>query len=337
VIFSGHPAGGASRHDASNTQPCDLGAASSWITKWLGAWEFMSREILHLPDAPPPTIVFYDSVCVFTTSAVTAAGVQARKGPALYGTKLPWRATTHGDSIILPNSQRVPVQLMSFTNSDRTTGPFFVMAAPEYWRQKGRGGQEAGLTAVFLHEFAHTRQVRGMAHIIGPIDSTWAFPEELDDDAVQTHFSSDSSYVAAYMAERDLLYRAAAAESLTDARALASRALDMMRGRHARWFTGDKAVFATVDDTFLSMEGAGQWVGYAWLAHPKGGGLSRTAAVETMVGRRRWWAQDEGLALFLLVDRLFPTWPSLVFQEPSIGAVALLEHSIRAAGGRSGR
>ena len=264
------PAGGASSHIASKAQPCDLAAASPWISRWLGAWGFTSHEILHLPDAPPPNIVFFDSSCVYTTSAVTAAGVPASKGPMLRGTGLLWRATPHGDSIVLPNSHKVPVQLMSFANSDRKTGPFFIMAAPEYWRQKGRG-QEPGLTAVFLHEFAHTRQVRGMARIIGPIDSAWTFPKELDDDAVQDHFSSDSSYVAAYMAERDLLFRAAAAESLADTRALASQALAMMRSWHARWFTGDDAVFAILDDTFLSMEGAGQWVGYAWLAHPAGG------------------------------------------------------------------
>jgi hypothetical protein len=97
-----------------------------------------------------------------------------------------------------------------------------------------------------------------------------------------------------------------------------------MRSRHARWFTGDRAVFAILDDTFLSLEGAAQWSAATWLAHPKGGGLTREAAVAKMLGRRRWWAQDEGLALFLVVDRLLPGWPLLVFREPSAGALELL-------------
>ena len=57
--------------------------------------------------------------------------------------------------------------------------------------------------------------------------------------------------------------------------------------------------------------------------------LTRAAAVDKMLGRRRWWAQDEGLGLYLVVDRLLPAWPSLVFHEPSIGAVPLLERALK--------
>ncbi len=312
---------------AARKTSCDVPSASPWISRWLAAWDLASREILRLPDAPAPNIVFYDSSCVYTTSSVTAPGAPAVDGPALSGTTLRWRAMAHGDTLTLPNSQRLPVGLLSFANLDRATGPFFVMAAPSYW-ERALHSQDIGLTGVFLHEFAHTRQIRGMAAVIGPIDSTWRYPEELDDDAVQTHFASDSVYVASYLAERDLLYRAAAADSLAEVRALARQALAMMRRRHARWFRDDKAMFAILDDTFLSLEGAGQWTAYAWLAHPAGGRLDREAAVKRMLGRRRRWSQDEGLALFLVVDRLMPAWPSLVFDPHAIGATALLERAI---------
>ena len=305
---------------------CDLVAARPWITRWLEAWELTSRDILKLPDAAPPSIVFFDSVCVYTTSGVTAAGASS-DGPTLYGARLAWRAAAHRDTLTLPDSSRVPAQLLSFAGADRESGPFFVMAGPSLWaRVAGAGEADPGLP-VFLHEFAHTRQIRGVRHILGPIDSAWAYPEELTDDAVQTHFGADSAYVAAYLAERDLLERAAAADSLTEARALANEALAMMRRRHARWFTGDKAVFAILDDLFLSMEGAAQWSAAAWLAHPRGGGLERPAVVTKMRGKRRWWSQDEGFTLFLVVDRLLPGWPRLVFAEPSMGALELLERA----------
>jgi hypothetical protein len=103
----------------------------------------------------------------------------------------------------------------------------------------------------------------------------------------------------------------------------------MMRSRHARWFVGDKAVFATLDDAWLSMEGAAQFAAVAWLAHPQGGGMTRDDAVAKMLGKRRWWAQDESLGLFLVVDRLLPEWPSLVFGSRSMGATELLERAIR--------
>jgi hypothetical protein len=309
---------------------CTVDAADPWIRRWFEAWELTSREILKLPDAPPPNLVFYDSTCVYTTLAVAAPGARSVEGPAFGGTKLTWHAAAHHDSLTLPDSSRLPVALMSFANHHRATGPYFVMAAPGYWpRKPGEPNQDPGVTGVFLHEFAHTRQIKGVLHIIGPIDSTWAYPEELDDDAVQRNFGSDSAYAAAYLAERDLLHRAAVADSLDEVRALAREALAMIRSRHARWFTGDKAVFAVLDDTFLSLEGAAQWSAAAWLAHPKGGGMGKDAAVAKMLGKGRWWVQDEGLALFLVVDRLLPGWPHLVFRDPSMGGVELLERAIQ--------
>jgi hypothetical protein len=325
--LKGTPAAAAAAA-APGSGPCDLTAASPWIERWLSAWDLTSREILRLPDAPPPGIVFYDSACVYTTMPVAAPGAAPAKGPSLRGAALDWRAATHGDTLRLPNSRTMPVGLMSFADNDRKTGPFFVMAAPSYWAQVG-AGEGPGLTGVFVHEFAHTRQIPGVASIIGPIDSTWRFERELDDDAVQHRFASDSVYVAAYMAERDLFHRAANADSPTEARALAARALAMMRSRHARWFKGEDAVFAILDDTFLSLEGAAQWAASAWLAHPRGGGMTQKAAVERMLGRRRWWAQDEGLVIFLVIDRLLPDWPSLVFREPSMGVIELLERATR--------
>ena len=310
-----------------DTQACDIAAASPWITRWLDAWELTSREILRLPSAPAPTIVFYDSACVYTTSDAVLPGIAPVEGPSLHGAALPWRNAAHNDSIPLPDGSRVPIALMSFTSSD-TSGPYFVMAAPAYWIAALGRDDAVGFTGVFLHEFTHTRQLRGMEAVIGPIDAAWAYSDELTDDAVQAHFGPDSVYVAGYLAERDLLYRAAAADALTEARALAAEALEMMRSRHARWFTGDSAVFSILDDTFLSMEGAAQWAGYAWLAHPQGGGMERAQAVVTMLGRRRWWTQDAGLALFLVIDRIYPEWPGLVFGNLSLGATELLARAI---------
>lgn len=308
-------------------QACDMAAASPWIGHWFEAWDLTSRDIMHLPAAPAPDIVFFDSACVYTTSKVTAPSVRVADGPRFGKQKLSWRVAAHGDTLTLPNANKVRVGLLSFAGSDRATGPFFVMAGPDLWSKVG-SDENPGLP-VFLHEFTHTRQIAGMKHIIGPIDSAWTYPEELDDDAVQTHFKTDSTYVKEYLAERDLFYLAAAAESRDSMRALAKKALQKVRERHARWFVGDKAVFATLDDTWLSLEGAAQWAAYAWLSHPRGGGMEPTAAAMKMVGRRRFWVQDEGLAIFLVVDRLLPSWPTLVFHEPSAGVLALLEQATK--------
>ncbi len=298
------------------------------MTRWFAAWQLTSERILRIPEIAHPNIVFFDGKCAYTTAdlGVTTPGVA---GPSLGTGMLLWRAAPHGDTLTMPTSKKIPVQLLSFTDYDpKASRPFFVMASPDYWASKGFG-QEPGLTGVFLHEFTHTRQIRGLVSIMGPIDAVWQFPDELSDDAVQNQFKSDPNYVAAYLAERDLLYRAAKADSMAEVRALALQALGMIRARHARWFVGDNDIFSILDDTFLSLEGSAQWAAHAWLAHPEGGGLKKDAAVAAMIGRRRIWSQDEGLGLFLVIDRLMPDWPSLVFAEPSIGGITLLEHATK--------
>jgi hypothetical protein len=296
---------------------CEIATARPWIQKWFDAWELSANDINR---------------CVYTTSAVSGAGAPAKSGPSLMGTKLKWRAKPHGGKITLPNGTTQNAGLMSFASGDKKTGPFFVMSAPEIWFQTLHTplDEARNLTPVFLHEFAHVRQVKGFK-IMGPLEEGWKFKDSFDDDMVQSHFKSNEDYGRAFNAENDLLYRAAAAESNDEARALAIDALKMMKARQARWFTGDEAVFAPLDSMWLSLEGSGQWIGYAWLKNPRGGGLQAQEAVDKMSGHTRWWSQEEGLGLFLVIDRLLPNWPSLVFHDPSIGAIELLERAVDTA------
>jgi len=55
-------------------------------------------------------------------------------------------------------------------------------------------------------------------------------------------------------------------------------------------------------------------------------GWTRT---QLSLGARRWWAQDESLGLFLVLDRLLPNWPELTFGAQGMGAVELLETALR--------
>ena len=103
----------------------------------------------------------------------------------------------------------------------------------------------------------------------------------------------------------------------------------MMRARRARWFTGADAMYADLDDIFLTMEGIAQWAGYAWLVDPKGGGLSPAAALPGMRRGGRQWSQDEGLAILLVVDRLSPGWPTRAFAPEPAMALGLLSAAVR--------
>ena len=101
-----------------------------------------------------------------------------------------------------------------------------------------------------------------------------------------------------------------------------------MRARRARWFTGEQAVFAALDDVFLTMEGMGQWLAYRSLLSPGGGGLAPDAALPAVRRGGRQWSQDQGLALMLVVDRLLPGWQQRAFADPDWRAERLLSAAL---------
>ena len=339
MCFAGEePSASAPEHAFEEAADCDLDPGTAlWIGSWLDAWELVAEEILDLGPASPPELVFYDQTCLWTTAEASAPDSRIVPGPELGDQPLPWRATPHHGTLTLPDGAEVPLGLMSFASPYGEGKKFFVMAAPSFWREAGVDSKELGLdnliAGVFLHEFSHTRQIDGFQKIIGPIEDRWAFPEELTDDVVQDRFGKDPDYVVAYEAERDKLIQAAKASSPSSARALAEEALALMNARRSRWFVGEDEPFAQLDDAFLSFEGAGQWAGYAWLVHPEGGDLAEETAWVGFRRGGRFWSQDEGLALFLVVDRLLPDWPALAFGPRPAGALELLTRAVRKTDG----
>jgi hypothetical protein len=225
-------------------------------------------------------------------------------------------SVTHGDSLALPDGSHIPAKLTSFASPQRDGTMSFVMALPSIWSASATGPRRDLLaTAVFMHEFTHTqtlslgREVDGLVHR--------GLPEDADDDVIQTQFGERPGFKAAYEAERDMLFQGVSASNEVDARAAASKAMEMMDRRRAEFFGGADSVYAQAEDVFLSMEGTGQWLAYLWLTDPKGGAMTPADALPFMRRGGRRWSQDEGLALLLLVSRLSPTAPRALFaREP---------------------
>jgi hypothetical protein len=185
-------------------------------------------------------------------------------------------------------------------------------------------GIEALMDGVLLHEMTHTRQFYFANPALRTLTERYGLPGDIGDDSLQAAFKDNSAYVADYERERDLLYAAALSPSRTEARRLASQALDAVRHRRARWFTQENEKWNQLDEVFLTMEGLGQWVIYAWYTDPSGRQLDQASALEAVRRKRNRWTQDEGLALFLVVDRLVPRWQSLAFAAKPATAEQLL-------------
>ncbi|MFT3809289.1 MAG: hypothetical protein QM698_05175 [Micropepsaceae bacterium] len=287
----------------------------AWAETALANWRIAERELLHLAPAPLPLIVVADGACTY-------------QGTMDAGAAITWRAEPHEGEIVLPGGARVPPGPVSFASPAADGAPaFFVMTLPSVWAAAG-GTSELGLTAlmdgVMLHEIMHTRQFDLMAPKFATLDA----PDDLDDDSLQARWKDDAAYVAAYEAERDALFAAAAATGDAEARTKAAEALASMRARRANFFAGPDAVWAVYDDIFLTMEGLGQWVAYAWFARERSD-LNGDALLAAVRRGGRHWSQDEGLALFLVIDRLVPDWQAHAFAAEPEFAEALLA---RAAG-----
>jgi hypothetical protein len=227
----------------------------------------------------------------------------------------------------LPDGTRIPAQVTSFAKPGKG-GAFLVMSLPSVWREKVTSdlGLERLMHAVLLHEATHTAHTEFVSRELDDLTRRYGLPDDISDDSLQEEFSADPAYVADYVKERDLFYAAAAAASDAQAVQLAREGLAALRERRAKWFPGDKEKWAALDDVFLAMEGLGQWAAYAWLIDPKGAGVDASFALKQMRRGGKRWTQDEGLAIFLVIDRLAPNWQSRMLgkQPPTLEAALSL-------------
>jgi hypothetical protein len=285
-------------------------ADRAWLQQALAQWQATETGVLALAPQPLPQVIAVDAACTYT---LPAGDISALTG------------TAHGETVTFPDGGEAPLGPISFASGE---SGYFAMSLPSVWRAAGvdsEFGLERMMTGVLLHEMMHIRQT-GLARqgLAGAVAAAGIPDDDLTDDIVQHRFADDPAYVAAYSAERDALFAAAAAPDDAAARALAAQALALMRERRARWFVGDRAGFAAMDDVFLTMEGMGQLLIYRYFRSPAGGGADAAAALKGVRRGGKWWSQDEGLGLMLVVDRLLPGWQQRAFRDPDWRAENLL-------------
>ena len=305
-------------HGQAPQSKCEmLQADRQWIESAVRNWTIAERKLLRLRPSPLPTIVVVDRACGYVA-------------PSRPDRALRWTATPHPGTVTLPDGNAVPVGVMSFAApiGDRDKAGFFVMSLPSVWREQNVAsplGLEALMDGVLLHEMAHTRQFYFANPALEALTRKYGLPEDIHDDSLQEAFKGNANYVAEYERERDLLYAAALSPSDAEAKRLATEALKAMRTRRATWFKGANEKWAPLDEVFLTMEGLGQWIIYAWFTDPAGRKLDQQSALEFIRRKRSHWSQDEGLALFLAVDRLVPNWQAHAFAKEPATAERLLE------------
>ena len=213
----------------------------------------------------------------------------------------------------LPLGMQYPPYTFTMPYADEQKAAF-VVALPSLVRSYPGGEQFPKLDEFFLgvtaHELVHTRQLPDVVRRIDRMRTRYpSMPEDIDDNFIQKQWKDDAEYARQSGDERRLLLEAVVAKGdAALSRGLIEKALAQADARRKRYFSGDKAYQAELDDIFLVMEGIGVWVQFQVARDLAGKEESWQDSLKNLLSRNDDWVQEEGLALFLLIDRLVPNW-----------------------------
>lgn len=295
---------------------CSLTPADrAWVDRALEAWRFTSREITGIGPVSNFEAIFFSADCVLRSA-------NAFSSPSTEG--VTWTASSHRGTITLPDGSEIPAGVTSYVSGEKGL-TYFVMSTPSVWEAAGVGQRPAldtTMVAVLLHEGSHVAQIRPYGPRLGALIERHNLPDSFNDNAVQDRFQSNAEVAASVKQETQFFIDAALAQDDSEGKNLARKARQLMRERQARWFVGDDAYLVEAEDIWLTFEGAGQWTGYQWLIHPRGGAQT-PADVLARFTRGRQWSQTEGFAVVMALDRILgPSWKRHAFGD---GAKTVLE------------
>jgi hypothetical protein len=236
---------------------------------------------------------------------------------------------------MLPNSKETEVRIMSYASEVENGNAYFVMPLTSYWRKNEVDDHGMGIDTlvnyVFLHEFAHTQQMKSL-NDIGKVMEAYEkiHPnDKLDDDILQFYYENDSTYLKDYKIERDLFQQAALVKDKNERVKLAKEALQLLKRRQIKCLEKDGRNIAKMDDVFLTLEGIGEYTAFSWLTHPKGANFS----VEKVLKARKtgWWSQEQGLDIILLLSRFIKPkqFAKYMFGQTLTTSIDLLERQIK--------
>ena len=298
---------------------------------WFNAWKLVCKDIYKIKKLAPVEFVFFDDKYVYSTSKITIKKGVPIKGKDLMNLKFNWKKELHHGIIKLPDNSEVPIGLMSFSSEipNQNDKSFFVMPLTSFWKQEGVESEELGLenliTGVFIHEFTHSQQFLNFGKRVTELEQKNNFNIEFSDNIVQNLFIKDSLYLKYYKKENEVFYASIKSKNLDKQNF--NEGLDIMKKRQKTFFKNQYQNLKEIDDIFLTMEGLGQYSMYLWLTHPKGGNIEKDLAIKGVRRGGKWWSQDEGFALFLILDKLTQpkNWASQMFNDKTESIIKILD------------
>ena len=164
------------------------------VKTWFKAWDLVYKDIYRLKEIKPVDFVLFDDTYVYTTSKLTGKDAIPIVGPSLSNKNLIWMKKEHNGKIMLPDSTETEVHIMSYASEVKNGSVYFVMPLTSYWRKNKVNDHGMGIGTlvnyVFLHEFAHTQQMKSL-NDIGKVMEAYekVHPnDKLSDDILQSYY-----------------------------------------------------------------------------------------------------------------------------------------------------
>lgn len=307
------------------------------VGKWFSAWELICKDVYRINKLEPVEFVFFDNEYVYSTSNVTIPKGEIVNGPKLLEKSFTWKKSLHNGTITMPDKSSAPIGLMSFASElpGRKNKSFFVMPLPSFWLKASVKSDELGLdnlvTGVFLHEFSHSQQMQNFGKQITEFEKNNHFETDFSDDIVQNLFEKNSAYTELYGKEVNTFYDASTEKNKATKNFLVKDGINLLQKRHIDFFTGKYESLKRIDELFLTMEGFGQFTMYAWLIHKRGANLPTEIAIKGTRRDRKRWSQDEGLALFLILEKFSKpkNWAGKMFGSETESVISLVKQELK--------
>ena len=297
-------------------------ATLAWMQSVLDNWEVACRRHLRITVQPLPWVIFYDQNHAWHLNPEKEVLPTREKPTAslkFAGQSYPLWRLTHSQSLWVPGHDELHLanlapRVLPYADGQKffciIPLPAFFPTLAEAWPAATRDELFRGLA---LHELTHTRQLGFTLPLFKRLRASARvkLPENLDDNLIENTFSKNESYKRLYEAERDHLFRAIRAmfaDDLTTCYQATAQALAVSQERKRRFMSNDQRVYSDWEDVFLTLEGVAEWTHYQMTLDHLSPGQDWLTTLELITDPTNAWSQQEGAALFILIDKLVPGW-----------------------------
>ena len=300
-------------------------------------WEYTCRNELHIEPGAMPWIIFYDSVTAWHVNpeiALLPAYKRLTSTIRFAGIDYPLFQVNHRDKLWVPERDPIDVKTLSaaampVSENKKTffispvSAFFHTLAPPDQWVYL-----DLLLTGLNMHELTHTRQLPFVISQILEAQEKYKLPESIDDNSIQRTFENNEAYKTLFFKEKTHLWNAAMTGNLDSCKRELKIALDLAAERQRTFFVQENEGYKILDDIFLALEGSAMWPQYKTTRKYAPQGQSPEQTLYFMFQYLNSWSQEEGLALFMIIDKLVPGWQAQFFNKEMPSPFELLKKYI---------